>query len=235
MRTRQAQGILEVLIAIYIAVVGILSIMNLVVASIKVERLNHNMLIATNLAREGLEVVRNIRDSNWIDGSPWNTELEAPENERSFVINNNFLSENQSGYSLLRVGFNWNDCENGGDSSPCKIWLVSKDIKSQNPKINYSQNVENIIASDCGFVDSGLDCIISNTNFYRMIYIYSICYDPNIPLLQDRELINQSTGDCDTVYAGSEEIGLYVISQVGWGEGDFSKSISVSERIYNWK
>lgn len=234
----RAQGILEVVIAIYIAVVGILSIMNLVLASIKVERMNHNMLIATNLAREGIEVARNIRDSNWISGASWDSGLlpaEPSGRERSFIINNNYLSADKSGYNLFYFDSSWSDCENGEYLSPCKIWLVSKDNNTENPKISYSQNLEMLMANRCDFSESGSDCVISSTNFYRMIYIYGICYDPVTLLLEDRELINKSTESCNMMFPGSEEIGLYVVSMVGWKEGDSSKSISVSERIYNWK
>jgi hypothetical protein len=32
-------------------------------------------VIATNLAREGIDVVRNIRDTNWLQGAPWDRYL----------------------------------------------------------------------------------------------------------------------------------------------------------------
>lgn len=224
----KAQGILEVIIAIYIAVVGILSIMNLVISSIKVERLNNDMLVATNLAREGVEIVRNIRDSNWVNGSSWDTGLSYPiangGPERSFMINNNYLITSNNGYNLIPIGIRWNDCIQQGDLSKCKIWLAWRDDES---KKMYVQDLETIIANGYNY---------SGTNFYRMIYIQSICYDPNQILLENRELINKSTTrTCNEMFAGSTEIGFYIKSVVGWQGGDSMKTITISERIYNWK
>ncbi|HNV97547.1 MAG TPA: hypothetical protein PKL13_04580 [bacterium] len=240
MKKRRAQGILEVVIAIYIAVVGVLSIMNLVISSMKVQEFNHNMLIATNLAREGVEIVRNIRDSNWIRGSNWNEGLLPPGTHgqnRSFIINNNYLFGDKSGYNLIYFDSDWDNCIDSGDLSSCKIWLVSRDlVDSKNSKINYAQNIENLLANGCDFSGSGSDCVISNTNFYRMIYIYSICYNPNQTLLRDREFINKSAKiDCNAMISGSTEIGLYVISKVAWEKGSSDKTITISERIYNWR
>jgi type II secretory pathway pseudopilin PulG len=58
--------LIEVLVAIIILVVGALSAVKLLgLASIN-NQLTKERVIATNLAREGLEAVRNIRDTNWL-------------------------------------------------------------------------------------------------------------------------------------------------------------------------
>lgn len=223
----KAQGILEVVIAIYIAVVGILSIMNLVFSSIRVERLNHNMLIATNLAREGIEVARNIRDSNWVGGREWNIGLLSNGGlERSFIINNNYLAIDQNGYSLAPIGIGWNECIQQGESSPCRVFLVWRRDEDLNPNKRkmYVQNLE--IIDNTGSYER------SSTNFYRMIYIYDICSRD----LDGFENINKSLDrNCDVMFTGTSEIGMWIISIVGWQDGDSMKTIRASERIYNWK
>ncbi|MFH1207285.1 MAG: hypothetical protein V1668_01625 [Patescibacteria group bacterium] len=63
--TTKGQTLLEVLIAISILVVALVTTIALIVASIKAGRESTNKLIGTSLAREAVELARNIRDSNW--------------------------------------------------------------------------------------------------------------------------------------------------------------------------
>lgn len=71
--------LLELLFAIAILSVGVFAIFNLIIVSLATTPSSTNYLIAANLAQEGLELVRNIRDSAWVyyetadndgDGSP---------------------------------------------------------------------------------------------------------------------------------------------------------------------
>ena len=56
----------EVMIGIMILTVAIVSASNLLVSLVKTNRLNVQTLQAYYLAQEGLEAVRNIRDTNWL-------------------------------------------------------------------------------------------------------------------------------------------------------------------------
>jgi len=59
-------SLMEVIIAIAIITTALISIMVLITFSISSIRVAKSKIIATNLAQEGLEIVRNIRDSNWL-------------------------------------------------------------------------------------------------------------------------------------------------------------------------
>lgn len=63
--------LLESLIAIAIFTVGISAALSVIVSSLNVGARAKNQIIASNLAEEGIEVVRNIRDRNWMAGNPW--------------------------------------------------------------------------------------------------------------------------------------------------------------------
>jgi len=63
---RKGETIVEVLIAIVVFVVGALSATRLLALSGINTQLTKERVIATNLSREGLEAVRNIRDTNWL-------------------------------------------------------------------------------------------------------------------------------------------------------------------------
>lgn len=64
---QKGQTLLELLIALLILVSVITATTTLIVTSINAGWDSANRLIASSLAREAIEIVRNIRDSNWID------------------------------------------------------------------------------------------------------------------------------------------------------------------------
>lgn len=61
--------LLETIIAVAILATGIVASLTLISKSIQSVSLSQNRLIATYLANEGMELVRNIRDNNWKDPS----------------------------------------------------------------------------------------------------------------------------------------------------------------------
>ncbi|MBU1039450.1 hypothetical protein KKC17_04495 [Patescibacteria group bacterium] len=63
------QGLLEVTMAIGIILFGLLGIMSLTTASFGAAAEAEDRLLATNLAREGIEAVRSLRDDSWLQGS----------------------------------------------------------------------------------------------------------------------------------------------------------------------
>ncbi|MDD4902587.1 MAG: hypothetical protein PHE24_05650 [Patescibacteria group bacterium] len=65
--------LLEITIVIFIIVIGLIGILSLANQNVQVGTINKNTLIASQLAQEGLEVVRNKRDVNWLQGGTWNT------------------------------------------------------------------------------------------------------------------------------------------------------------------
>lgn len=70
-------GLIEVTISIYILIMGLLGIMSLLHQSLKAQHINENTLVAAQLAQEGVELVRNIRDNNWLsdNSSDWKTDI----------------------------------------------------------------------------------------------------------------------------------------------------------------
>ncbi|MEK7097409.1 MAG: type II secretion system protein [Patescibacteria group bacterium] len=68
--------LLEVIVVIFIVSLGLLGVLSLTTQNIRVQYINKNNLIASQLAQEGLELARNIRDTNWlIPGNDWNQGL----------------------------------------------------------------------------------------------------------------------------------------------------------------
>jgi Tfp pilus assembly protein PilV len=63
--------LLETLFAILILTTGFFSTFSLLRKSISTTTTSINQLIATNLTQEGIEIVRNIRDSQYVSGNSW--------------------------------------------------------------------------------------------------------------------------------------------------------------------
>src|SRR4030043_1079800 len=60
--------VLEVIIAIFVISIGVLAVVRVMPSIISGSSLNNDRLTAAYLAQEGIEIVRNIRDSNRIQG-----------------------------------------------------------------------------------------------------------------------------------------------------------------------
>lgn len=68
--------LLELIVCVFIISLGLVGVLSLVVQNVRAQYLNKNVLIASQLAQEGLELTRNIRDTNWLSsGSSWNDGL----------------------------------------------------------------------------------------------------------------------------------------------------------------
>lgn len=73
---QKGQSLVEALIAVSIILVGVISIVTLAVVSIRASSVKSGEVVALNLAREGLEVVKNMRDSNWLaEEDPWTNNM----------------------------------------------------------------------------------------------------------------------------------------------------------------
>lgn len=66
-------SIIEILIWIFIFSLGLVSVYSLLSSTLRINTYNENAIIASNLAREQLEMVRNIRDNNYKKLQKFNT------------------------------------------------------------------------------------------------------------------------------------------------------------------
>ncbi len=67
--------LLESLVAVAILTTGISTSAFLVIQSIQTGNKIQKRIVAAHLAQEGVEVIRNIRDSNWLSGSNWTANI----------------------------------------------------------------------------------------------------------------------------------------------------------------
>ena len=68
--------LIEVMVAISIMLIGIVGLYSLIPKIVSITGANNNKFTASQLAREGIEIVRNIRDTNWLEEENWQEGLD---------------------------------------------------------------------------------------------------------------------------------------------------------------
>ncbi len=97
-------SLIEMTIAIAILVVALLSALILATFGLVAGGESQMRVVAINLAREGVEVVRNIRDSNWLAGNDWTKDIITGNSISIFnVTNNNWTLGTNSSISNLVI------------------------------------------------------------------------------------------------------------------------------------
>lgn len=92
---KKGQSLLEMVFAIGIMLIVVSAILALAVSNIAGQKASEFQIIANNLGREAIEVVRNIRDSNWLSGQDWDSGLTGGNiavvnyNSKSLVFDSN--------------------------------------------------------------------------------------------------------------------------------------------------
>ncbi len=96
---KRGEALIEALIAITIIVVGLLGMYSLLSRSVSLTRVVTDRYVAANLASEGMEVVKNIIDTNVLELKPWNQNLAS---QGDYEVSYNSLSLSSfSGKALL--------------------------------------------------------------------------------------------------------------------------------------
>jgi Tfp pilus assembly protein PilV len=75
MRSLRGQTIIELLIAMSVIVVGLTASAGIIFSNQRLQERSAETVTASNLAREGIELAKAVRDSNWIAGDPFDTGL----------------------------------------------------------------------------------------------------------------------------------------------------------------
>ena len=105
--------LIEVVIALSVVVTGVVAGLTLTTYNLNTVVASDRRLIAANFAREGIEVVRQVRDSHWLNNRPWDEGITDLGNYRLTVDFNG----SANAWSLIAQNFDIADCDN------CKIYL----------------------------------------------------------------------------------------------------------------
>lgn len=70
-----AFSLIEMLAVIVIVAIGLVGTAQLVVQSLQAQTINRSTIVAYQLAQEGVELIRYVRDTNWLKGFAWDQGL----------------------------------------------------------------------------------------------------------------------------------------------------------------
>lgn len=76
-KEKTAFTLIEVITVLLVVSLGMVGVLSLIVQNIQSQSLNKDTLIAYQLAQEGVELIRQVRDTNWHNSLDWRTNLAA--------------------------------------------------------------------------------------------------------------------------------------------------------------
>ena len=85
LKNQQGIGFLEMIAALGVIVTGVLAGLTLTTYNLASSTSSEGKLLAVNLAREAIEVIRNKRDSNWLAETTWSSGVFTDNNYRTIV------------------------------------------------------------------------------------------------------------------------------------------------------
>lgn len=77
MTRERGQSLIETLVALTVMIIGIAGAVSLGILSIRAGQTSELDVVAENLAREGIEAARAVRDYNWSHNQDWDTHLSS--------------------------------------------------------------------------------------------------------------------------------------------------------------
>lgn len=207
----------EVMIGIMILTVAIISASNLLVSLVKTNRLNVETLQAYYLAQEGVEAVRNIRDTNWLHNLDFRGVKSADEGLCGGLYG---CIETGNIYSVSLSESGWRQSNtqavivSQSDLGTMKPW----NFKAVNSPENFNPSYA-ISKNSSGFYGEG-----SGDKFYRHIEILNACDHDEV--LNDSFLADLQ--ECDENF-------ILVKSVVNWMDGPNEREISLEAVLSDWK
>lgn len=216
---QKGQGLLEATIAIGMIMLGLGAILTLTLQNISATTASSQRITALHLAREAIEVVRGIRDSNWlrINNPPVG---ETPQWDDGLVDDSSCSSPDCGGASLI-----FHPSQTDPDPLFTLSFFGSRDIEGEpfrlykNSSTHYWSQIQNTDDIDTGF--------------RRLIKIDPVCKD------KITQVISVSEG-AESCLSGEEKIGLRVLVETSWPTagvfgGVTRRSLALTEYIYNWR
>lgn len=202
------QGLLETIVAIGIILSGLIGVVGLTVSNLAVGSETQSRLQAANLAREGIEAARAIRDGAWLQGAtvPWYDC--SPLDGLSCLSYTNTTGDITAVPVLDPVSFQWTMYFTPNDFNQ-DATLIYRDQNSI-----YRQAAVTPIAS------------ASATTFRRLLELYPICRN---------QAANQESSSATTCGGGTVQVGVRVVAKVQWEERNNTHDLVLEDFLYNWR
>lgn len=212
-KNQSGQTLLEVIIALGIITSVLFAVWALFLSNYNTERETETRIVAANLAREGIEAVKNLRDSNWIKI-----------NENVTTTGSTLWSWYQNTSSSV-IDFNTGVVAN----------LFGQDIYiSSTP--NQDSPLNKLYLNADGFFDHNSSG--TPTAYSRVLMFNAICCQDTTPVDDRCDDYSISTSTISTVCSGGPAkimIGISVVSKVMWNVAGKPRTIMVQDQLFNWR
>lgn len=212
-------GMVEAIAAISILITGIISVVSLAQSNLATSQGVEARMTAINLAREGFEAVRIIRDSNWLKGktAESGTDCGDPSDEATCLAWDYGLDGSGDSSAIAKLDV---------DTLEWSLDFAPNQFTDDNTRLSLAQS-NNLYRQPSESGDQG-------TNYWRILELYAICYstttdsDGNLVFLNE---ISNDTASCST----GVKVGIHIISKVQWQEAGKSLGVAVEGSLYNWR
>lgn len=222
--TQSGFTLLETVVAIGLILFGVLSMMLLSLVTLYAGRNSEDEFLATQFAQEGIEVVRSIRDSNWLaydsdSTTLWNAGLYADGVEGPIYTAVIFAEDLSAGRTLQFFV----PAETGGGCFDLADEILSYDCEA----IWYDDGLK--------FYNQGATSefnpnIYTATPFSRIIKLYPVCRN----ITTNAEQIITS-GQCTDLGSTFTQVGIDSVVEIRWSSRFGQRTYILEEKLYNWK
>lgn len=129
LKNNLGQSLVELIVAIAIIQVGLFSVWSLFLSNFNAEREAELRIVGANLSREGIELVKNIRDSNWLkieqgktdrDGKIWSWDQGLSSGIYSISYDNGSLDDGSKNQLYIDPQGFYTNSSNNTKKSPYK-------------------------------------------------------------------------------------------------------------------
>ncbi|MFH1668288.1 MAG: hypothetical protein ABH884_04700, partial [Candidatus Komeilibacteria bacterium] len=211
---QSGQGLLELVVAIGVVSVGLFSVWGLFIYNFNGEQEANARILAINLAREGVEVVKNMRDSNWLH-----------------IEDNQGCSYGGVLHSTCRFDSGLVDGGGNGDVGIIKE-LFSEDVYIDYVVTSLDDEATNLYVDGNGFYTHD-NVGNTPTKYRRIIKMDNVCCDDDN---EDLKCNDTSFNVQDSLCGAFElKVGIDVESSVRWTFQGKDRELSINHRIFNWK
>lgn len=238
-RGEDAQSLVELVIVIGIATTAMTAILVLFGSSFIISQESSDRIRALNLAREGVEVVRNLRDGNWLKRQR-NELVSAGGGGVVYDWNEGLRS---AGTYAVRFDAHFEDIPDGDDlliglyslppedadietciddsinNFPCQLSLMTDNPDTEEPPPGGETPIGFIVTDQFTQDIDMTGAILTPTIFHRMVRIeYVSGTDPIAPYRDEGDIAH-----------------VRVLSQVAWRERREIRRVEVEEWLYDWQ
>jgi len=193
LKSESGQSLVEMIIAIAIILTGLIGALALTISNLTGSAEAGTRVVATNLAKEAVEVARNIRDTNWLKNSAWDSGLSSGSDYTAIAV----LNPSTKQWSL--------------DFSPESVSDAAAKL---------------YLSADNLYLQDATPPAGSQTVYSRILTFGQICFNTVTKI----ETVSDSP--CG---ANENKIGVRAKAEVSWSISGRSRSLTVEDKLYNWR